>query len=443
MSNKFTDFSRIMDMKSDTLWDRRKWGNKDPLRQFYTNYCHWGQLKLFYSELEFITICMERDIALNESCVVYVGAAPGTHTIYLHKLFPELHWLLYDPNKFHIQESNNINIYTGKQGFFTDDSIESVLNHPFVKKSKYLLFISDIRAALGEMPIFEEMQAQQRWLLKLNADVSMLKFRLPYTIEGENSLWTYDIESIKKYIKFPPGRPPCITKPNNMCYLRGEIYMQIYPPSFSTETRLIVDKKRDKFKMFNYDTIKYEEKCFYYNLFIRNAIMEYKQSNQISQHILGIFDCTHETCSQYYIVESYLKHKGLSVDVKNICNFIYDIVMFHNNINTTVGVHRINRSLVNCQLLSVNNEKLKYYMEMKELNVEQVKNYQIKTKDLYESICKKTDAQINYFSNGTVLERFKYEKQIGILLQSKSSNKILFENIYNTLEKKINEMESA
>ena len=46
---------------------------------------HWGQMKLLLCEIEFLT-----RYSTNAKTVLYVGAAPGTHIVYLMQLFPHL-----------------------------------------------------------------------------------------------------------------------------------------------------------------------------------------------------------------------------------------------------------------------------------------------------------------------------------------------------------------
>ena len=61
---------------------------------------HWGQRKLFLSELYFLT----KYAGLSKN-VIYAGAAPGKHTKYLATLFPEHKFILVDPSPFHIEEN--------------------------------------------------------------------------------------------------------------------------------------------------------------------------------------------------------------------------------------------------------------------------------------------------------------------------------------------------
>lgn len=59
---------------------------------------HWGQRKLFLSELYFLTKYSKLG-----KVVIYAGAAPGTHIEYLATLFPEHIFLLVDPCHYDIK----------------------------------------------------------------------------------------------------------------------------------------------------------------------------------------------------------------------------------------------------------------------------------------------------------------------------------------------------
>ncbi len=61
---------------------------------------HWGQRKLFFSELELFTFFLP-PAAQQKLWIVYVGAAPGSHIIFLDQLLSETHdWELIDPGTF-------------------------------------------------------------------------------------------------------------------------------------------------------------------------------------------------------------------------------------------------------------------------------------------------------------------------------------------------------
>lgn len=59
---------------------------------------HWGQRKLLISELQLLTFFCEPS---ESYWIVYVGAAPGSHLIFLHELCGQRHsWELVDPGKW-------------------------------------------------------------------------------------------------------------------------------------------------------------------------------------------------------------------------------------------------------------------------------------------------------------------------------------------------------
>jgi hypothetical protein len=74
---------------------------------------HWGQRKLLLSEVEFLTLYGHLS-----SVVVYAGAAPGTHTGYLARLFPQHRFVLLDPAPFTVRETDRI---LCRNELFTDD----------------------------------------------------------------------------------------------------------------------------------------------------------------------------------------------------------------------------------------------------------------------------------------------------------------------------------
>ncbi len=192
----------------------------------------WGQRKLFFSELQF----MNKYSHLSSN-VVYAGAAPGTHIPYLSCLFPTHTFYLIDPNPFAIQETEHIKI---NNNYFTDEIAQTFAG-------QRVLFISDIRTAdyrqmtelENEHFIIKDNHAQIQWVTIMKPIRSSLKFRCPYA--------------------------NLIQEPTQM--LKGDIYLQIWMPPSSTETRLVVD---DSLEMTEYDNLVYEEQLFYHNVVTRN-----------------------------------------------------------------------------------------------------------------------------------------------------------------------------
>lgn len=414
---KFNKYGRKMKLTSNKVWKEVPWIDNDPNRPLFSNNCHWGQLKLFYSELEFITICIENGYRLTDSVIIYIGAAPGTHIIYLRKLFPDLHWILIDPHPFHIKKDDFIEIYTGDCGFFKDEMIPELLNHKFITTYKNLFFISDIRTKAEENVIFHEMIDQQRWVIKLNVDMSMLKFRLPYTT-SEQSNWSYNIPELKISAKN--------INSSMMYYLKGDLYMQIYPPQYSTESRLIIDKKIHKFKLFNYDTKKYESKCYYFNTVIRQLSMTYKNSYKLKDHILGCKD-NYETASQYQIIDRYFI---ATKQVGNISQMIYNIYKFHNTIPTKIKSIQFNKSLAFCNMFTIYKDKLSSVELLKSMILKKNTTNE-KIKELINDIYTKSNDfnvyQLQAFAKGNVLSKQDYADQIQLLNDGIKANNLIYE----------------
>src|SRR5690606_4929774 len=169
---------------------------------------HIGQRKLFISELQFLTRYIgQADI------VLYAGAAPGDHIGFLASLFPELVFILVDPNPYriYVEDSYNVsvstistvdqlldilvmnldeasNIYT-MQSLFTQEIAEGIANELDAMTDENrieILFISDIRTASGEggmttdFDIIWNLAQQYRWIYTMIPKASLVKFRHPF-----------------------------------------------------------------------------------------------------------------------------------------------------------------------------------------------------------------------------------------------------------------------
>jgi Poly A polymerase regulatory subunit len=200
--------------------------------------CHHGQRKLFFTMLEFLTICA-KTIKLHDALVVYVGAAPGYNLRLIAELFPCVSYLLIDPASFDIKESNNLRIW---HRIFTDETLEDVKRYKqVVVKKKHIIFVSDIRMTPKEEDIGQDMASQQRWGVLLQSAAMMFKFRLPYygtslvndlVLEAEQQLMR-----IKDLVEMPASKPKM---QHAYLYLDGTVLTQLYAPLRSAETRLIV-----------------------------------------------------------------------------------------------------------------------------------------------------------------------------------------------------------
>lgn len=242
---------------------------------------HWGQRKLLLSEIEFLN-----EYSSAGDNIIYVGAAPGTHIPFLSSLFPELTFLLFDPAEFSINESSKVKIF---REFFTDSVAEKY-------KGQNVLFISDIRSVSYTISSDQEVEdavrrdqtMQMNWVKTLEPKSSMLKFRLPW--KGKSNNYTDYTD-----------------------YLDGLIYLPIWGPITTTETRLIVPDYR-KNKM--YDNSKYEEQMIYFNTITR--VQYYKHDVFGVPGLCHCYDCAAEV----KVLTDFINKKNLNVSVSDLINNI-------------------------------------------------------------------------------------------------------------------------
>lgn len=246
----FPDFSlRYQDHRYKVPYRQRR-------GQFKTT-IHWGQRKLLLSCIQFLT--KYQHLA---SKVVYAGAAPGTNIIILSELFPNHEFDLYDPRPFDSDLDDHPKIHLFQE-YFTDDVARSY------KKQK-VLFWSDIRTGSLKDDDFEEQIAannrmQETWHYLMCPEYGMYKFRLPYK-EGRTE------------------------------YMRGQIWLQIWAPETSTETRLVVRKNPSR-KIYSHR--KYEKRLFYFNLITR-------QWGHYPSYNCQCYDC----CAEAWILSKYLNNQN-------------------------------------------------------------------------------------------------------------------------------------
>ena len=167
-AEKKTSIHRILDQSKRAAYQRRSFEFKRAL--------HWGQLKLFLTEVEFLTKVLELK-PTKKIVMVYAGAAPGHHTKYLQGMFPDIRFELYDPNDFAIENDKMINIHIQ---FFTDKDAEH-WRDTAAKEDLFLVFCTDVRTEPAtEENVKRNMAMQLKWWQIMNPELSMFKFRLPW-----------------------------------------------------------------------------------------------------------------------------------------------------------------------------------------------------------------------------------------------------------------------
>jgi ubiquinone/menaquinone biosynthesis C-methylase UbiE len=277
---------------------------------------HWGQRKLSLTEIEFFTLYLQNMYTPENSgkhiYAVYAGSAPGTHILYLAKLFPTIHFELYDPREFSKKLLKNTKMINTYVQYFTDETAQQwvAANHP----DKVILLISDIRTGEPEKQSKEMVEArvkidhewQKNWYNIIKPEMAMFKFRLPWNDE--------------------------ITE-----YLAGDIYIQPYPPATSTETRLIIGKDAG-LKM--YDNRKYEEQFFYFNNHIRPLNFANILDDLTPDEKHGVKN-NYDGAAEVHILEQYLnmKYGASSTQSKRHIKRLKIIDMIK-NISDELSIHR-------------------------------------------------------------------------------------------------------
>jgi hypothetical protein len=268
INNKNTLYRKLPpNLKREKYYSR--WGE-------IKNIIHWGQRKLLLTEIEFLTTYGNADQTCKKKYVIYVGGAPGTHIIYLSKLFPDVCFELYDPRVFdnRLLKNDKIKIH---QQFFTDKTADEwkSVNH----KDKDILFISDIRTASSEFSeekfeacVKDDNIKQMNWYNIIKPIFTMFKFRLPYNSDE-------------------------LTE-----YLDGEIYIQPYAPATSTETRLIIGANAPLKK---YNNRIYEEQLCYFNKYERS--LSYDNLLYVVDEKNGIKN-NYDNSSEINILQKYLEY---------------------------------------------------------------------------------------------------------------------------------------
>jgi hypothetical protein len=301
--------SRVLNTDAPRLKYTRRTGR-------FKRQLHWGQLKLFLTEIEFINLAIKRYGKDSKFYVLYVGAAPGNHTTELAAMYNDngisVYFDLWDGNPYVCRPiPGRIEIH---QSLFFDKNAEfyrakfDKLNSRSTSDSKnnqktVVLLISDIRSAGDEKAVAFDMRLQLGWWKTLEPDMCMYKFRLPWS-------------------------------PGKTTYADGEIYIQPFPGITSSETRLIIDKRIHGMKMKEYDNTIYEEQCFYHNNMLRGCPYYPTQlfsgkHRDLSLERDGICNC-YDCMSMAVLIHEYL-------DIVGKPNSLADVIKYAEHLERKTG----------------------------------------------------------------------------------------------------------
>lgn len=268
--------------------------NKEQVMENYTP--RWGQMKLFLSELWFLSQ-FGHPVRDRGSIVIYVGAAEGIHIPLLVQLFPWIsEWHLYDPRPFAFNQPNRPNqsrpdwsrrifLHTGDQGIFTNP-IAAQWSEKLTRESRRAFFISDIRdlsmAKYNPQPgvnveddavlyqdtianngiLINDLRSQAEWylILKPNLIKALLKFILPYPVQ------------MKEWLQAGGGNDPNpYSIESRFTYLYGYVMKQPFSAKKSSETRLIPeDLPNGQPRFYDWSLVGYDNQMYYFKTEVRN-----------------------------------------------------------------------------------------------------------------------------------------------------------------------------
>lgn len=320
---------------------------------------HIGQRKLFLSEMQFLTKHP------NKICV-YAGSSPSNKTHYLSTLFPDVKFILIDPNKFNIilpngkshrkerhddiihiyhhfgTSSNTYDVFDNKKLSELDEKQQDEILD-FIKTSDHkiyiiedymgvddaklfkklgdITFISDIRSNSSkdgfplDSDIYWNMSMMFNWISIMLPVESMLKHRMPYGDDTDSLSDVYkdDFELSKKFgIDFENDYKQSISKMS-----KATLYIQAWAGISSAEIRMHV-KRENISNIVEYNVKEIEERFFYYNCINRPW---YYHENENSDKSLGFCHCG--DCSlENKIITDYVKIVNPKENVKNIVEYL-------------------------------------------------------------------------------------------------------------------------
>lgn len=249
---------------------------------------HIGQRKLFLNEMQFFA----DHLKATDTCVcVYAGAAPSNHTGLLADLFPNVTFVLVDPNPFDVHNASPK--FLQKKGevgdadtmlaevaagghniYIINDLMTREIAHAARKHIPHdqLFFISDIRTGItgrrepDTTDIIWNTAQMYIWIKDMEPAWSMLKFRHPFYASPPEVFAKHSVEE-PLLSDFAVAKDYGIDFIDNysrreLVFFDGTVKLQAFAGVSSAETRLVTDGKTIR----NWGTqYEYEDKLFSWN----------------------------------------------------------------------------------------------------------------------------------------------------------------------------------
>jgi hypothetical protein len=231
-------------------------------------------------------------------------------------MFPKVKFILYDGAKFDSVLKKYPNVFELHTEFVDVPLIKKLKKMRFLQEDcDRMIFLSDIRRGNDDHDVFEknvekDMRLQEQWVKILKPALTLLKFRLPYGID--------------KYT-----------------YMKGDIYLQIWPPKHSAETRLLV-RQKDIGKSKKYNCTKYDNALFFHNKYDR--VYCYGEKDIIPE-LRDFIIKKNLYCPCYDCVgELKILHEYASVMNKDINSIIHLIHNYMNKIGKDIFKNHLNKN---------------------------------------------------------------------------------------------------
>jgi len=296
---------------------------------------HIGQRKLFLSEIQFLT---ENP---SKYCL-YAGSAPGHKTHLLSQHFPDIKFILIDPNKFDLmlpdmtshRKKKHPDIIHLKHDYPTESNI-GPLTLDFIHNSNYKLyiiedymtneyaelfksindmtFISDIRTSVdpalaypSDFDIVWNSSMMFNWITVLQPLMTMLKFRPLYFNTEFIDKSMPDFELSKKYgIDFIEA-----WKHKKYIMPKSKLYIQAWAGRTSSELRMWISKS-DLANLIEYDSNDIESAVFYFNNVDRGLCYHINNNSNEEYHFCHCNDCALENNIWENYINKYAKNKNV------------------------------------------------------------------------------------------------------------------------------------
>lgn len=339
---------------------------------------HIGQRKLLLSEVQFLT-------KNHIKYCIYAGSAPGHKTHFLSILFPEIKFILIDPNIFNLViadipnnskithrthkhddiihifheyptgsniylNNKNPNAYTKKENadlitfiknsnhkiFIIEDYMNAKLADLLSNLGKNT-FISDIRSGVTGVPndfdIIWNTSMVYNWINVLKPEYTMVKFRIPYYNKKENledwkHVYKDDFVISKKF-----GTDFLLDyKKHQFKMSKCDLYLQAWKGPTSTEMRGYISKKNIN-NIVNYNVKTIENKLFYYNKINRICYHKNTNANKIL-HFCNCNDCAIENTIWVEYIKKFKCKNNIKYYINMTNNITHRPLSKVHNINT-------------------------------------------------------------------------------------------------------------